>query len=152
MLIQKQTKHIRDVIVDANMNSMSSVIKVKGSLVTQSSWDSISNVKPQSFWILTTTGKFLTRKKLSTTSPHAANTYYKYAHVQTVIAVCWGGWALTESMTLFNQPLHLASHLKFVFWWLILFITDANKWALWLWLWQFISDFTQIIDRFSTVQ
>jgi len=43
----------------------------------------------------------------------------------------WGGWALTESMTLFYQPLHLASHVKFVFWWLILFITDANKRALW---------------------
>ena len=40
-----------------------------------------------------------------------------------------------EGTTLFYQPLHLASHLKVVFWWLILFITDANKRALWLWLW-----------------
>ena len=57
---------------------------------------------------------------------------FVFAHIQTVIAVCWGGWVLTESMTVFYQPLHLASHFKIVFWWLILFITDANKRALWL--------------------
>ena len=44
------------------------------------------------------------------------------------------GW-LSSNREHDSQPLHLASHLKIVFWWLILFITDANKRALWLWLW-----------------
>ena len=78
---------------------------------------------------------------------------FVFAHVQTVIAVCWGGWALTESMTLFYQPLHLASHLKIVLWWLILFITDANKRALWLWLNSHISmpsgQFSHFRDKMS---
>ena len=38
------------------------------------------------------------------------------AHFITVIIVCWGGWVLTESTTLFYQPLHLASHKICIIW------------------------------------
>ena len=37
-------------------------------------------------------------------------------HFLTVIIVCWGGWVLTESTTLFYQPLHLASHKIRIIW------------------------------------
>ena len=41
---------------------------------------------------------------------------------------CVLGWlSSNRGQTLFYQPLHLASHFKFVFWWLILFLMLINK-------------------------